>query len=68
MAALVAKNFEADFPNYDFYSPVFSYLSRENSFTAACLSATRPAVVFLGTDRGVVLVFDLNDRMYEPLI
>ncbi|KAH0576384.1 hypothetical protein SS50377_21947 [Spironucleus salmonicida] len=65
---ILVKSFETDFPNYDFYEPVFSFLINEGSITACCLSQSRVGVVFIGTDRGQILVFDLLDRMYEPLI
>lgn len=64
----VTNSIECDFPNYNFYEPVFSYSSTDTTITAACLSQTRSSVLFVGNDRGVISVFDLCDRMYEPLI
>ncbi|CAL6033626.1 Conserved_hypothetical protein [Hexamita inflata] len=68
MNQAVAYQFEHDYPNYDFHRPVFNFLLKDEQLSAACMSLSVPSVVFLGTDKGIVLVFDLNDRMYEPLI
>ena len=68
MSGIVSRQFELDFPNYDFYTPVFNFQAKDEQVTTACLSNSAPSVLFLATDRGSVLVFDLNDRMYEPLI
>jgi len=68
LAMPVSRSLESDFPNFDFYRPVFSYVPKEGTITAACLSQSRGGVLFMGTDKGAVAVFDLVDRMHEPLI
>lgn len=68
MVAPVVKSVSTDFPNFNFYESVFNFTSTEGSITAACLSRARGGVLIIGNDRGVVSVFDLVDRMHEPLL
>ena len=68
MIVPVTKSLETDFPLFDFYEPVFGYGVIDSTITAACLSQARPSVLYIGNDRGLVSVFDISDRMHEPLL